>query len=153
MCCGPATLAMVEAAVDGGSASEADLRAMIDWMASQLPSWSKNGYQCSGTDSDEMLQVLRNRLGLEAQTITTDWCSLVSYLDGNHIVIFHGDSQGSNSSQTFLPGSSHWLVLERVDGNTTYVNDPGRSAASQGNSRAFTTASVRQRVHQDLPLT
>lgn len=145
MCCGPASVTMVRGIVENRQLTETDLIGTIDWMDTNLPGWSRNGYLCQGTNSDRMVTTIQSYLGLPVQAISTDWCSLLDFLDGNNVVIFHGDTQGGNDSSTFLPGKSHWLVLERVEGNIAYVDDPGRTYASQGNSKAFTLASVRNR--------
>lgn len=145
MCCGPTTVTMAKGFAEGRQPTETDLIGTIDWMDTNLPGWSKNGYLCQGTDSDKMVTTIQSYLGLQVQAISTDWCSLLDFLDGNHVIIFHGDTQGGNNSSTFLPGKSHWLILERVEGDMAYVDDPGRSYAPQGNSKAFTAASVRSR--------
>lgn len=154
MCCGSAVVTMAIAAARGVSTISAnDQRATIDWMNSNLTRWSANGYNCdpSGTDSDQVVAALRGLGGLASHAIRTTWCELTSrYLDAQHIVIMHGDSQGGNSTRTFVAGASHWLILTRVvrgsgsDG-IAYVNDPGRSDAAQGANRAYSESSVRAR--------
>ena len=145
MCCGPAVATMVKGYVDGAtSLGQANLQATVDWMAGHLTGWSPNDYNCSGTPDSKLVATLTGYAEVDAQPMTLDWCTLVSYLDDSHIVIFHASSQGANSGMTFQnTGVSHWLILTAVDGQYAYVNDPGRTAASQGDHRKFTIDSVR----------
>lgn len=147
MCCGPTVATYVGAVVRGASTlSESDLIATIDWMGTNLPGWSSNGYACSGTSSDQLVRVLNEHFGVEARAALVDWCTLIGFLDPEHVVIFEGDTQGSNDSQTFRAGASHWLALREVttDGFSV-VHDPGRTSASQGANRRYLTSSVRAR--------
>lgn len=151
MCCGPATITMARGFFEGKSVTEDDLKSTIDWMGANIPGWKVSGYKCDpgGTSPETMVKTIHDLTGLNATANTADWCTMVSRLDGNHIVIFRGDAQGTNPSTTFKSGASHWLILDRVEGDFAFVNDPGRNLASQGENRKFTVASVRAHYEAD----
>lgn len=147
MCCGPAVITMVKGYVDKQTnLGDPQLKSTIDWMHDNVAGFTKSNYDCVGTDSDQVVKTLKEYVGVQAEAMTIDWCDLhKKLLDGTNIVIFHGDSQGSNVSATFKSGSSHWLILERIDGDYAYVDDPGRSTSQHGDSRKYTVESVKQR--------
>lgn len=146
MCCGPAMATMVKGQLDQRTALEpADLKATIEWMDGHIAGWKMNNYSCSGTSSDQLVSTLKSYAGVDAVAVTTSWCNLLRYLDGNHIVIFHGDSQGNNYSDEFSSqGSSHWLILNSVDDRYAYIADPGRTDALRGDNVKYTLDSVRR---------
>lgn len=145
VCCGPAVASMVKAFRDGDSApGDSDLAATVDYMDAKVSGWSAKNYSCTVTSNDQLVETLTNFVGVEATAVSVGWCGLVSYLDGQHIVIFIASSQGGNSGNVFNDdGEFHYLILDHVDGKFAYVNDPGRSYASQGEQRKFTLDSVR----------
>jgi hypothetical protein len=149
MCCGPATMTMAKAFLSGTtSVGESDLKATIDWMGANVSGWRPTSYRCdpSGTDTDQMVKVATDYLGVKGNAQTLTWCGLVAAVGPNSVVIFLGDAQGSNTSSTFVASThSHWLILDGVDATGAYVNDPGRTGSSQGDHRKFTIASVKQR--------
>ena len=115
MCCGPACLAGVFGLVsEKEQLAQQDLKNIIDWMDANLSGWSSNDYNCVGTSETQMVFTLQYLLQLEAIAMTVAWCDLLDYLDGNHVVVFHGGSQGYNTSNVFQTGTSHWLILEGV---------------------------------------
>ncbi len=146
MCCGPTSITMIKGYMDGNyNLQEDDLKETIDWMDQNISTFSKTNYTCDdGTDNTEVTKTIKDYLGLETKASYIEWCELVKKLDGNHIIIFNGDAQGSNNTKVFKSGASHWLILERVDKEFAYINDPGRTPASQGNSRKYTIDSVRR---------
>ncbi|OIP43617.1 MAG: hypothetical protein AUK47_02355 [Deltaproteobacteria bacterium CG2_30_63_29] len=148
MCCGPASVAMLQAAAEHREVTATDLESLINWFDGEDSTWSARGGLCEGTDSDQVLVMLReyaNRTDAVAYE-PLSWCELSAELaKGDRVAIIEGDSQGTNTSATFLSGKSHWVIIERIDGATTFINDPGRSYAAQGDSRGFTTSSVRAR--------
>jgi hypothetical protein len=145
VCCGPAVVTMAKGRFDGATSLNVDnLKATIDWMDDNIASWSGNEYMCNTTNSDIVVSTIEGYVGVPARDVIIGWCELLSYLDGEHIVIIHVDSQGGNNTETFDgSGYSHWMILDQVDGAYTYVSDPGRNYASQGDHHRYTTTSVR----------
>lgn len=147
-CCGPAVVTHIWGLHNRRTALGAqDLYNTIDWMDQNIPGRLSNNYSCNYTNDQDLVRMLDEYVGVSASVKTLPWCSLVDYLDGKHAVILLADAQGSNSTQTFKSTgqreNSHWIILESIDGDTVRVNDPGRSRAADGDSRAYTTASVR----------
>lgn len=125
--------------------SAQDLYDVIDWTHDNIPGRRSNNYNCNYTGPDDVIAILEQYVGLSSSYQKIPWCNLAEYLDGEHVVILYADSQGTNTTQNFWTNTTaHWVILESIQGDTVSVNDPGRGSASQGDSRAYTTSSVRE---------
>lgn len=164
LCCGPAVLTMAKGYIDNltldtNSQQDSEIITVTDWMNDNVSGWTSDpyslmddygvnetAYYCNGgTDSSFVEETIENHMGNTASDISgLSWCALKSYLDGDHLIIFHGDAQGGNYSDVFdINTSSHWLILDGVQNDYAIVSDPGRCYDFQGDSISYTEESVK----------
>ena len=148
MCCGPAVLTSVRGALLQTDVNESELMSMIDQMDSQLDNWSKNGYNCSGSSTTQITNLISNTnifSGASMEISSVSFCDLLSKLNENTVIVVHVDSQGRNNSNVFSQnGTSHWAILDGCDEDTCFITDPGRGNSSQGYHKAYTRESVEE---------
>lgn len=143
--CGPTSLIMASACMnDGGTPGSDDIVSLITWMDDNISSYGGVGVNNNGsaTTSDQIVSASEGYFGIDAVSFSaTSLSTLNDELASGQPVVVATYTQGSNnypSDVMVAGGAKHFMLLVGMTQTHVVLNDPGRSASSNGENREYT---------------
>jgi len=149
--CGPTTLVMAAACMNGTTPVTQDIVNVIHWMDHNVPTYdgSRPDFHGSPTSLDELSQTIEGYYGISADEYgmsygTDGLAGLYEDLQSGIPVLIFTEYQEDNETDVMDGNGGHFMLLVGMTPTHIIVNDPGPWDAQYGANKSYTIDSFEQ---------